>query len=281
MHINYWHIIKNDIYGRIGIGILIIIVLLSVASPLIFTFDPSGYSGLILHPPSLDHLLGTNDVGQDVFSRLIAGARLSLMTGLGVAFFSVIIAVGAGCAAAFAPSIIRNALMRIIDAMLIIPPLILIVLIAAYLVPDNYSLVLILSLLFWPGGARVVRSQVLMIRERVHVMTSYTFGAGTFYVLKRHIIPELSPVLIALMIQNARRAIFMEAGLSFLGIGNPAVITWGRMIYHAFRFSYIDAWLWWLVPTGIAITITLAGLSFLGFSLETALDPRLRKTGHD
>jgi peptide/nickel transport system permease protein len=280
MHINYWRIIRNDLFGRIGLVIILFIILLSVVSPLIINYDPAGYSGLILHPPSFNHLLGTNDVGQDIFSRLIAGARLSLLTGLGTAVFTVIISTAAGCAAAFAPRFIKNVLMRIIDAMLIIPSLILIVLIGAYFVPDNFSLILILSLLFWPGGARVIRSQVLIIRERVHVMTSYTFGAGTFYILKRHVIPELGPVFIALMIQNARRAIFMEAGLSFLGIGNPAVITWGRIIYHAFRFSYVDAWIWWLVPAGAAVTITLAGLSFIGFSLETALDPRLRKAEH-
>ena len=97
------------------------------------------------------------------------------------------------------------------------------------------------------------------------------------HILKNHIIPDLSPIIASLMIQDARRAVFMEAGLAFLGVSDPMIISWGKMMQQALAFTYLDVWQWWLLPTGLALSLTLMGLSFLGFSLETAMDPRLRK----
>lgn len=102
-----------------------------------------------------------------------------------------------------------------------------------------------------------------------------TFGAGRPYLLVRHIIPELGPVLAAVFILNARRAIFMEAGLSFLGVADPTVISWGKMMQQAVKFSYLEVWKWWLLPAGLALSLTITGLTFTGFVLEKTLSPRL------
>ena len=104
-----------------------------------------------------------------------------------------------------------------------------------------------------------------------------TFGAGKRHIIFTHIIPDLSPIISALMMQDARRAVFMEAGLAFLGVSDPTVISWGKMMNQALAFTYLDVWQWWLVPTGLALSATLVAISFLSFSLETAVDPRLRK----
>lgn len=129
----------------------------------------------------------------------------------------------------------------------------------------------------------MIRAQTLTLKERMHVSASKTFGAGPSHLLLRHIIPDLGPILVATMIQDARRAVFMEAGLSFLGISDPSVMSWGKMMQYARVFTYLEVWKWWLLPTGIALSITLIGLSFIGFALESALDPRLREreVGHD
>jgi peptide/nickel transport system permease protein len=166
--------------------------------------------------------------------------------------------------------------MRMVDAMISIPSIIVMILVAAYLRPSLPLLILLISAFSWPGGARIIRSQVLNQKERMHVHAARTFGAGWGHILKNHIVPDLGPIIASLMIQDARRAVFMEAGLAFLGVSDPMVISWGKMMQQALAFTYLDVWQWWLVPTGLALSLTLMGLGFLGFSLESAMDPRLR-----
>jgi peptide/nickel transport system permease protein len=111
----------------------------------------------------------------------------------------------------------------------------------------------------------------------MHINAAHTFGAGKRHIIFTHIIPDLSPIISALMMQDARKAVFMEAGLAFLGVSDPNVISWGKMMNQALAFTYLDVWQWWLVPTGLALSATLVAISFLSNSLETAVDPRLRK----
>jgi peptide/nickel transport system permease protein len=216
-------------------------------------------------------------MGQDIWVRLLYGARTSLLVAGAVALLSCSLSVLIGASAALTGGLYERFFMRIVDAMTSLPTIIVMILVAAYLRPSLPLLILLISAFSWPGGARIVRSQVLSLKERVHINAARTFGAGKSHIISTHIIPDLSPIISALMMQDARRAVFMEAGLAFLGVSDPMVISWGKMMHQALAFTYLDVWQWWLVPTGLALSATLVGLSFLSFSLETAMDPRLRK----
>ena len=193
-------------------------------------------------------------MGQDIWTQLLFGARTSLIVGCGAAVLSLLFSVLVGCTAALFGGVYDRLIMRLVDAMIVIPPVIVVILVAAYLRPNILLMILLLAAFLWPGGARVIRAQTLSLKERMHVSAARTFGAGWPHLLVHHIIPDLGPVLVAAMIRDARRAIFMEAGLSFLGISDPTVISWGKMMQHALRFSYLDVWKWWLLPPGFALS---------------------------
>jgi peptide/nickel transport system permease protein len=277
VHINYWQEIKDDEFGKVGLILLILMLVLAALAPLLTEYRPEAYTGHIFSPPSRQHLLGTNDVGQDIWTRLLYGARTSLVVGCGAALLAALISVVVGCTTALVGGIYDRLLMRLVDALIVIPPVIVVILVAAYLRPNYLLMILLISAFLWPGGARVIRGQTLSLKERMHVSAARTFGAGWGHLILRHIIPDLGPVIVATMIHDARRSVFMEAGLSFLGISDPAVVSWGKMMQHALRFSYLEVWKWWLLPPGIALSLLISSLSFLGYALEKALNPRLRK----
>lgn len=275
MHIDYWRTIRKDRLGSLGLFIIIIITGLAILAPLITRYGPKTYTGFVFSPPSTKYILGTNDVGQDIWSRLLYGARTSLFIGCGAGIIAALLSMLIGGTAALFGGIYDQLVMRIVDAMLVIPPVILAILVAAYLRPNMFILIFLLSFIMWPGGARIIRSQTLSLKKRQHMMASRTFGANWFHLLFRHVIPDLGPILIAVLIQDIRRAVFLEAGLSFLGISDPAMISWGTMMQHAMQFSYLAVWKWWLLPAGLALSLTVIGFIFIGYSLETILNPLL------
>ncbi|MGI6078465.1 MAG: ABC transporter permease [Fastidiosipilaceae bacterium] len=277
MHlISFRRTIKLNTTGCLGLAILLVIVSLAVAAPLFTKYDPHAYTGLIFQRPSSQFWMGTNDVGQDVWSNLLYGGRTSLIVGFGAASLSLLISVLVGCLAAFFGGICDNVLMRLVDVILAIPPIVLILLIAAYLKPSMFILILLLSFFLWPSGTRIVRAQVLLLKSSTHINAARTFGAGLFYLIWRHIIPEMGPILCVLLIQNARKAVFMEAGLSFLGVSDPTIISWGKMMQQALSFSYMDVWKWCLLPAGMALSLNITGFMLISFSLESVLNPRLQ-----
>ena len=198
-------------------------------------------------------------MGQDIWARLLYGARTSLLVAAAVALLSSALSVLVGASAALVGGLYERFCMRIVDAMISLPTIIVMILVAAYLRPSLPLLILLISAFSWPGGARIVRSQVLSLKERMHINAARTFGAGKRHIVSTHIIPDLSPIISALMMQDARRAVFMEAGLAFLGVSDPMVISWGKMMHQALAFTYLDVWQWWLVPTGLALSATLIG----------------------
>ncbi|TEB16754.1 Oligopeptide transport system permease protein OppC [Pelotomaculum sp. FP] len=277
MHINYWQEIKQDSLGRGGVALIVLVVAMGVLAPLLTSYQPSCYAGPVFSPPSLRHWLGTNDVGQDIWTHLLYGARTSLAVGCGVGLLSIILSIVAGGTAALCGGLYDRILMRLVDALIIIPPVIVVILAAAYLRPNTMLLVILLSALLWPGGARVVRAQTLSLKEKMSVSAARTFGASWSHLLLRHIVPDLGPVLVAVIIQDIRRAVFMEAGLSFLGVSDPSMVSWGKMMQQALKFIYLDVWKWWLLPAGLSLAVTVTGFTFTGFALEKSLNPRLRR----
>lgn len=277
MHIDPLGEVSHDPLARIGMFMLVIITLMAIFAPLLSNYSPHDYTGIIFSPPDRDHPLGTDSMGQDIWVRLLYGARTSLVVAGAVALLSTSLSVLVGATAALAGGLYERLCMRIVDAVISLPTIIVMILVAAYLRPGLPLIILLISAFSWPGGARIVRSQVLSLKERMHINASRTFGAGKGHIISTHIIPDLSPIISALMMQDARRAVFMEAGLAFLGVSDPNVISWGKMMHQALAFTYLDVWQWWLVPTGLILSATLVAISFLSNSVETAVDPRLRK----
>jgi peptide/nickel transport system permease protein len=276
MHINYWKELKKNTFGKIGLAMLILVVIIAGSFPLLARYDPGEPSHSALKPPSSEHWLGTNDVGQDIWSRLVYGARNSLLVALGVGLFTTLLGTVAGASAALVGGLYERIMMRMVDALIAIPAFIVIILVAAYVLPNVWALIFLISILTWQGGARIVRAQTLSLKERMHVYAARAFGAKKLYITTRHIIPELGPILFAVFIHSATRGVFMEAGLAFLGIADISTVSWGLMMHYALKYYYLEVWKWWLLPTGLALSVTIMAFVFIGHAFETAMDPRLR-----
>ena len=279
MHIDLKKEIKESGPGKAGLIILLLMIVMALLAPILAPYDPYQQSTASLLSPSWQHWLGMNHVGQDIWSQLVYGARTSLMVGFGVGIFSTLLGTIFGVSAALVGGIYEKVVMRIIDAFIVIPMVIIVILISAYIRPSIATLILLLSFLSWQGGARVMRAQTLSLKERANVAAARSFGANHFYIAWRHIIPDLGPILLVDFIHGVRRAIFMEAGLAFLGISDPTVISWGMMMRDALSFSYLNVWQWWLVPAGVALSLTIIGLTFISHAAEPVIEPRLRGVG--
>ncbi len=276
MHISLKREIKRSHFGQAGLALLALVVIAAAIAPLLTAYDPDQQTAASLLAPSADHWLGTNHVGQDIWSQLLYGARTSLAVGFGVGILGLILSIIFGVSSALIGGIYDQIIMRIVDALIVIPMIIMVILVAAYIRPDLFILILLLAALSWQGGARVIRAQALSLKESGHIGAARAMGAGRFYVARRHIVPDLGPILLVEFIYGVRRAVFIQAGLAFLGIGDPMLVSWGTMMRDAMSFSYLNVWQWWLIPAGVALSLTIIGLTFVSHAAESVLDPRLR-----
>ena len=276
MHIDFKKEVAGSGWGRFSLALFLLMVTLALFAPLLANYEPTEQSRFALESPSLGHLLGTNHVGQDIWSQLVFGARTSLLVGLSVAFLSTFLSAVIGTSAALIGGLYDKIVMRTVDALLVMPTIIILILVSAYIQPGIWVLILLLALLGWQGGARITRAQALSIKERLHIAAARSFGAGRLYLIRRHILPDLGPILLVEFVYGMRRAIFIEAGLAFIGISDPNMVSWGMMMREALGFTYLNVWLWWLLPAGVALSLTIIAITFIGHTLEPAMDPRLR-----
>ena len=262
----------------IGLGILVLFGLCAMLAPLIAPHDPWEFGRTPFADPSHDHLLGTNDVGQDIFSELLYGARTSLLVGFAAGFVAVSVGTIIGLATGFRRGFLDEILMGLTDVFLVIPALPLIILVSVYLGASTWNVVLIIGLVFWPNTARVIRSQVLSIRESGYVESARAMGAGDLWVMGRHVLPNVLPLIMAKFVLTVAVAMLMEASLSFLGLGDPVSKSWGMMLHYAFeRGGFIRELWWWYMPPGLAIALCILALMLISFSLEEQSDPRLKR----
>jgi ABC-type dipeptide/oligopeptide/nickel transport system permease subunit len=258
---------------------IMLFALLALFGPLLAPFDPREPVGASLLPPSARHLLGTDDVGRDILSQVIAGTRISLIVGLTASIATTLVGFIAGMAAGCSGGAVDGVIMRCVDVFLVLPRLPLLILLAAYFGAGLHIIAIAFVITSWAAPARVVRGQVLLEKERTFVRAARLSGAKTGYVLKKHIIPQLIPVLSALLIMEASHAVMAEAGLAFLGLGDPTYISWGTILHHAFMFPALflsDAWLWWALPPGICLSFLLLSFAFINLRIERKVDPRLK-----
>ncbi len=261
----------------VGLGIVAILALVAVLAPYLAPYDPKAIAGPALEPPSSRHLLGTNDAGTDIFSALIWGARSSLAVAIGATALVLAIGVALGLLAGLRGGLAETFVMRLADVVLALPVIPLLIFIAALAGPSRGVAVVTIGLLGWPQVARVVRSQTLSLRSRGFVHSARGYGAGPLYVMRRHLIPALGPIIAANLAFMAGLAVAVEAGLAFLGLGDPNSASWGATLERALRHQalYVTSiWLWWLLPAGLAITVAVLGFTFIGVGLEPRFNPR-------
>ena len=247
------------------------------------TFAPyraTALSGAPLIPPGKGHLLGTNGLGQDVASQLILGARASVSVAVFAGVGTVLIGTLVGVTAGWFGGLTESVLMRFTDLVLVLPKLPLLLLVGALTGGAVLSLSILLSATFWPMTARILRSQVLTLRDRTHVRAASSFGAGTWHQLRRHILPDLGLLAIAEFIPAAGHAVALQAGLAFLGVGDPSQPSWGAMMRDALDYPSLfitSAWTWWLLPPIAAIVVLVVLITLLGTAAEKRLIPRLAR----
>lgn len=261
-----------------GAGILIALVASATLAPLLAPWDPQALSGDALQPPSADHLLGTNNLGQDILSQIIWGARDSLMVAVGAATLAVVVGIVVGVGAGLLGGATETVAMRVIDVFLAIPRLPLLILVAALVGASRPSLILLIGMTTWPVLARKLRSQTLSLRQRGFVAAARGFGGGLPYAMRRHLVPALGPLVISSFILVAANAVLLEASLAFLGLADPTGGGWGLMLNEALLqpgLYFTPVWLWWVLPAGFAITLAVLGFAFLGVGLEPIINPRV------
>ncbi|HEY63303.1 MAG TPA: ABC transporter permease [Caldilineae bacterium] len=274
-----WRVLWHSRVGVIGIAILLLIGLMAVFADDLSPYSPTERVGQPFQPPSARHLLGTNDVGQDILSEIMHGARISLAVGILAALLAVLIGTLAGVVAGYYGRAVDAVIMRVVDLVLVIPFLPLMILLAAFLGPSFRNLIIVMAVLTWARPARVIRSQTLSLRGRDYIEAARAIGARDRRILARHVLPGVLPLSLAQLVLAASIAILVEASLSFLGLGDPTAKSWGTILYYAqVRGAFLSgAWVWWVIPPGLLITLTVLGFAFTGFALEEFLDPRLRR----
>jgi ABC-type dipeptide/oligopeptide/nickel transport system permease subunit len=262
----------------LGLAGVTVVVAAAVWAPWLAPYDPRQVTGLPFGRPSTAHWLGTNDIGQDILSELLWGGRVSLAIGLLAAVVGTGLGVAVGLIGGYARGRVDGWLMRVADAVLLVPLLPLVMVLAAFMGPTLVTLAVTIGLLVWARPARVARAAVLALATTDFVEAARALGAGAPRIVVRHLAPALLGLVVAEFVHLLARAILLEASLAFLGLGDPVRKSWGSMLYYAqARGAFLSgAWLWWVLPPGLVMTATLLAVAVLGLRLERVGNPRLR-----
>ncbi|MBD1370892.1 ABC transporter permease [Hazenella sp. IB182357] len=261
----------------IGLIILTLITLISIAAPILIQVDPSATDLYNTSAePSSEKWLGTNDAGQDVFARLIYGGRISLLIGFATMMLTVLIGGTLGALAGYFGKWVDMVIMRLTDVLLTLPTLLMVLFLVALLERTNeWILIIALGCTAWASTARIIRSEFLSLREREFVLGAKAIGANDFYIIARHMIPNvLAPLIVAATLLVANM-ILVESALSFLGMGVPPTTpTWGNMLNEALNMRVIEEQPWLWVPPGIMVVLTVLCINFIGDGLRDAFDTK-------
>ena len=286
-----WKLYRANWQGMVGLGILIVFLAMALFAPFLADhalLDPNAQiedpaTGELYgpyHPPTTYYYnwFGTDQVGQSVLTQFIWSARISLMVGLIAAFMSTVLGAGIGIAAGFYRGGASEGLMRLTDAFLVIPWLPLAMVLAAAWGQNYWMIILIIGITSWPGTARMVRSDVLRVRELNFIERARAIGSSDRHIMGKHVLPNVMPLIFANLVLVVAIAILSETTLSFLGLGDPLNFSWGTMLHYAWvnGAAGLPAW-WYLLPPGIAIILVVLAFTFIGTAYEEVLDPKLRK----
>jgi peptide/nickel transport system permease protein len=277
----FWGQFRSNKMGMVGLAILagfLVMVFLSIIS------DPGRLDPTIvrdgprLGTPSLRYPLGTDRDGISVLSLVVEGSRISLFVGLTAALISMVLGTTIGMWAGYKGSVTDGVLMRITDAFLVLPWLAFAIVMAAVIGQSTFMIVIIIGVTSWAGTARLVRAQVLSVKERTYVERSRALGASDYHVISKHVFPNLLPVIFANTILTIAIAILSESGLSFLGLGDGTSKSWGTTIDQAFGAGALSlgAW-WWLMAPSLCIVLIVLAFTMVGFAMDEIINPRVRE----
>lgn len=280
-----WEIFLSNPLGRIGIGLLMIFGLMAVVSFIPPLLDPMYHPMSGVDPdiatataPSLRHWLGTDFIGRDIFSQLLAGARIAFMVGISAAFMSIFIGTAIGMLAGYAGRWTDAGLMRLADMIMVTPTLLVLLIMASLFGQLNiWTIVLLIALFRWPGVSRVIRAQTLKLKHRPFIEAARIAGASHLRIIVRHILPNVLPLALLYMTFRVTSAIIIEAALAFLGFGDPGTVSWGMMLQWVWKTGHMFQAPWWLLPPGICISLLTLAFYMLGRAMDEILDPRLRQ----
>jgi peptide/nickel transport system permease protein len=275
-----WARFKADRGGVTGLVVLGIFCALALLAPLLFDraeLDVTRTSNDELAPPGAGHWLGTDENGRSVLALVVWGARVSLLVGFSATAISMVIGTTVGVASGWFRGLFGALLQRLTDWFLVIPFLPLAIVLATVLEASLLTVVIVIGVTSWPGTARLVRAQTLSVASRPYVERATALGAGDRHVMTRHVLPNVMPLVLANTTLTVAIAILAETTLSFLGLGDPFAVSWGRLLDDAFTAGAISAGAWWyLLPPGLCVVAVVLAFTLVGRSLEAVLNPRLQ-----
>jgi peptide/nickel transport system permease protein len=264
--------------GRVGLGVIAVFALVAVLGGALAPDDPRASSVDVLAGMSAAHPLGTTENGSDVLSQLLVGARVSMVVGFAAALISSVLGATVGLVGGYFGGWADRVLDALENWFLVLPTLPLMIVLARLLSPSLLVLILVIGLTSWAGTGRIVRAQVLTLKERAFVERARALGAGDLYIIRTHILPNTLPLVFANTVLIVAVAILSEAALAFLGLGDPNSISWGTMLENAFSAGAPSAGAWWyVVPPGLCLTVLVLAVALLGHLFEEQVNPRLQE----
>jgi peptide/nickel transport system permease protein len=275
-----WAAFRAHRGGVAGLAVLGVFCLLALAAPLLFDSDELDVTRTTADgfaPPDAENWLGTDENGRSVLALVVWGARTSLLVGFTATVISMVIGTTVGIASGYVRGFAGAVLERLTDWFLVIPFLPLAIVLATVLEASLLTVVVVIGVTSWPGTARLVRAQTLSVASRPYVERSRALGAGGRHVMTHHVLPNVMPLVLANTTLTVAIAVLAETTLSFLGLGDPFAVSWGRLLDDAFTAGAISAGAWWyLLPPGICVVLVVLSFMLVGRTLETVLNPRLR-----
>jgi peptide/nickel transport system permease protein len=271
---DFWHRFRKNRAAVVGLMVVLLIAIVALIAPILPIVSPFKMGGLALSPPTLTHLMGTDDLGRDMMSRVAHGARISLMVGLMASLTSTLIGIFIGSLSGYYGGWIDDLMMRITELFQVIPRFFLALIFVAIFGPTMWNIIFVIGFLSWPITARLVRADFLSLKTRDFIEASRALGQNDLYLIFVDILPNATPSIIVNSSLQVAQAILLEAMLSFLGLGDPQSISWGQLLNSAQLFIR-QAW-WMVVFPGLTISITILGLNLVGDGLNDALNPRMK-----
>lgn len=274
---DFFRRVLNQPKAIIGLVILVLFMLMAIFAPLLAPYDPSEYVGLANQPPSAEHWLGTTGQGQDVFSQMVYGSRISLFIGFTVGIMSTLIGLIVGMIAGYLPGVVDGVLNVFTNVFLLIPGLPLLITLASFLPQGMVTVILVLSFTEWAWPARVFRSQMLCLREKDFVSASVVSGERMPRIVFAEIMPNMLSLVISSLFGSVVYAIASDASLAFLGFENVNIVSWGTMLYWASNSSALLQQAWWtFLPPGLCIALVSFSTTMLIYAMDEVTNPRLR-----
>ncbi|NBM19931.1 ABC transporter permease [Streptomyces sp. GC420] len=279
----FWRGYRANRAGLFGLAVFAVIALLALAAPVLVGGDVRNVTeapGAPLRSPSGEFPLGTDQFGRSLLDLLLYGARISLTVGLLAAALSVSIGAVVGIVAGHFGGKGGAVLMRVTDWFLVMPTLVLAIALATVMSRSATTVIIAIGVTSWPTTARLVRAQTLAVEARPYIERARALGGGHWHIMSRHVLPNVMPLVLAQTTLGISNAILTEATLAFLGLGDPAVVSWGGMLQDAREAGAVSSGHWWyLAPPGLAIALVALSFTLCGRAVESVLNPKLGVSG--